>query len=99
MRRQKVNISTLAALGLTAGFIVASTAVFSQSVAAQEGHSLVAESLPEEKTVGKLEPIVAFTGSMPTGVTVSQDECSVQSRCCSGSDPSWLLQFFNFNDD
>jgi len=73
MKQQQVNISTLAALGLMAGFVVAGTAVLNQSVAAQEGRSQEAVSLPEEKTVGKLEPVVAFTGSMPTGVTVSQD--------------------------
>jgi sugar lactone lactonase YvrE len=73
MKQQQVNISTLAALGLMAGFVVAGTAVLNQSVAAQEGRSQEAVSLPEEKPVGKLEPVVAFTGSMPTGVTVSQD--------------------------
>jgi sugar lactone lactonase YvrE len=31
-----------------------------------------AESLPQEKTVGKLETVANFNGAMPTGVTVSQ---------------------------
>ncbi len=63
------GFSTLSlAISLIAGF---SLAGLSQSAVAQD-NAAAAVSLPDEKTAGRIEPVATFTGSMPTGVTVSQ---------------------------
>jgi hypothetical protein len=70
MQKKRMNIGVLVALDLTA---VVAASLFSWSASAEERHTRAAASLPDEETIGKLEQVVAFTGSMPTGVTVAQD--------------------------
>lgn len=73
MRTHRISIGVLATLGVTVGSVVAGVSVLSCGAAAQEQRSQAAASLPGEITTGVIEQVVAFSGSMPTGVTVAQD--------------------------
>jgi sugar lactone lactonase YvrE len=64
------RITALGAAAVTAAAVAVGGSVLRRRAAAREPGQ-VAASLPEEWTVGKLEPVVAFAGSMPTGVTVA----------------------------
>jgi hypothetical protein len=73
MRTQRRSLGVLMMFVSTVGSIVAGAALFNQHAAAQEQRSRPASSWPSEKITGSLELVVAFTGAMPTGVTVAQD--------------------------
>lgn len=67
------RIGVLATLGVTICSVVAGASVLSCGTVAQERRSQASASLPGEITTGVIEPVVAFMGSMPTGVTVAHD--------------------------
>lgn len=68
MNKSALTAAKVFALGVTA----ASAAAIIWPAAAHEPTAGKA-ALPEEKRGGQIEQVVAFTGSMPTGVTVSRD--------------------------
>jgi hypothetical protein len=67
-----MSIGVLVTLGLATGAVAAGAPLFSRQAVAQKQRHQAGDSLPDEKTIGKLEQVAAFTGSMPTGVTVAQ---------------------------
>ena len=58
---------------MLAGILVADILSFGRHATAQERSPRTETSLPGEQTAGDIELVAALRGSMPTGVTVSQD--------------------------
>jgi sugar lactone lactonase YvrE len=73
MRTRRRSLGVFVMLALTVGPVVAGTTSFHRRAAAQEQRSHPGVPWPSEKATGAVELVVAFTGSMPTGVTVAQD--------------------------
>ena len=71
MWKQKMGIGVLAMLALMMSSVITGVLLLTRQAVAQRQPATV--SLPTEKTVGTIEQVVAFTGSMPTGVTVTQN--------------------------
>lgn len=71
VRKNGMKAAVLAMLGLMVGAVAAGISLSGWQATAQGAHTQAAASLPREKTTGTLEQVVAFTGSMPTGVTVA----------------------------
>lgn len=74
MQKKLIRGIVLAVYGLTVSALVLCALFLSQGAWAQTVVVKVASPLPTEQITGTLEQVVAFTGSMPTGVTVSQDK-------------------------
>jgi sugar lactone lactonase YvrE len=64
------RITAVGAVAVTAAAVAVGGSVLRRRAAGREPRP-VADALPQEWTVGALEPVAAFAGSMPTGVTVT----------------------------
>jgi sugar lactone lactonase YvrE len=73
MQSQPIRMSLLATIGLTLGLVAVCACLLSGQAWAQTKPGQVISPLPQDQPTGAIEQIVAFTGSMPTGVTVAQN--------------------------